>query len=169
MATETSSGIDSDRGAAGRRPTKDELALFTRVRRASLILDELQRESLEQLDLSFIEYSTLRVIDMGGPPYQMAPSRIAELLVRTTGGMTKIVDRLEKRGLVERVRDELDRRSVLVALTEDGKTMCRKASSAYLVGRKRVLTHLSREDVSAINAHLDMVLEAFELGRTEPE
>jgi DNA-binding MarR family transcriptional regulator len=169
MATARTSGPAPRRTAAQSRPTKDELEMFSRVRRASLILDELQRESLEELDLSFVEYSALRVIDMEGPPYQMSPSRMAELLVRTTGGMTKIVDRLERRGLVDRVRGNVDRRSVLVVLTDDGKAMCRKASAAYRVGRKRVLTHIDRKDVAAINAHLDMLLEAFELALPEPD
>lgn len=168
MAKATTSKPEGTRRAAPRRFTKDEIEMFARVRRAGLILDEIQRESLEAVDLSFVEYSALRVIDISGPPHQLSPSRMAELLVRTTGGMTKIVDRLERRGFVERVRDSVDRRSVLVVLTDEGRAMSRKASSAYRVGRKRVLAHLGRDEVAAINVHLDLLLEAFELGRPGP-
>jgi DNA-binding MarR family transcriptional regulator len=158
------------RTPASIRPTKDEVQLFSRVRRATLILDALQRESLEELDLSFVEYSALRVLDLAGPPFQLSPSRMAEILVRTTGGMTKIVDRLERRGFVTRLRDRSDRRSVLVALTDEGKAMGRKANAAYRVAQRRVLSQLDRDDVAAINEHLDLLLEAFEGARIdEPE
>lgn len=58
---------------------------------------------------------------------------------------------------------------MLVVLTDDGKAMCRKASAAYQVGRKRVLTRIDRKDVAAINTHLDMLLDAFELARPDAE
>lgn len=145
-----------------KKPSPEELALFTRVRRASLILDELQRESLEALDLTFVDFSALRVIEIEGPPYTLSPSEMAERLVRTTGGMTKIVDRLERRGLVERVRDEVDRRSVQVHLTDDGRALSQKASAAYTEMRKRVLDLIDRDGIAAINDHLDVILEAFE-------
>lgn len=145
-----------------KKPTADELEMFTRVRRASLILDELQRESLEALDLTFVDYSALRVIEMEGPPYTLSPSAMAERLVRTTGGMTKIVDRLERRGLVERVRDKVDRRSVQVHLTDDGRALSQEAGAAYTETRKRVLDLIDRDGITAINHHLDVMLEAFE-------
>ena len=145
-----------------KKPTADEMEMFSRVRRASLILDELQRESLEALDLTFVDYSALRVIEIEGPPYILSPSAMAERLVRTTGGMTKIVDRLERRGLVERVRDKVDRRSVQVVLTDEGRALSRKAGAAYTETRKRVLDLIDRDGITAINSHLDLLLEAFE-------
>lgn len=149
------------------RLTKGEVQMFARVRRASLILDALQRESLDELDLSFVEYSALRVLDLAGPPHQLSPSRMAEILVRTTGGMTKIVDRLERRGFVSRLRDRNDRRSVLVALTDEGMAMGRKANAAYRVAQRRVLSQLDRDEVAAVNVHLDLLLEAFEGARID--
>ncbi len=162
MNAAKATGTKTSRGRAT-KPTTDELEMFSRVRRASLILDELQRESLEALDLTFVDYSALRVIDMEGPPYRLSPSAMAERLVRTTGGMTKIVDRLERRGLVERERDDVDRRSVQVVLTPDGRALARKASAAYTETRKRVLDLIDRDGIAAINHHLDVLLDALRM------
>ncbi|MEO3786532.1 MarR family transcriptional regulator [Actinocorallia sp. B10E7] len=50
----------------------------------------------------------------------MTPGRLAEAMSLTTGGsITALIDRLEKAGLVRRVRDAADRRRVLVELVED--------------------------------------------------
>ena len=81
--------------------------LFWRLARASFLLESLQQECLEPLGLTFVEYTVLRVLTDG----PKSPSRLAEYVVRTTGGMTKIVDRLQRRDLVRRVPDPDDRPS----------------------------------------------------------
>jgi DNA-binding MarR family transcriptional regulator len=139
-----------------------ERPLFTSLARATLLLESLQQECLEPIGLTFVEYSVLRVLMDGS----LALSRLAEAAVRTTGGMTKIVDRLERRGLVERVPDPADRRGVLVGLTEDGREISTKASDAYSVGRDRILARLDAADRRAIETGLDRLVAAFEEDRS---
>ena len=142
--------------------THGELEIFRRVQRAGILLDRLQHESLDALDLTFVEYSALRAIEMEGPPYALSPSTMADRLERTTGGMTKIVDRLERRRLVERVRDEVDRRGLQVHLTAEGRALSREAGAAYTATRERVLGLIDRALIPAIDHHLSVMLEAFE-------
>ena len=139
-----------------------ERPLFTSLARATLLLESLQQECLEPIGLTFVEYSVLRVLNDGS----LSLSRLAEAAVRTTGGMTKIVDRLERRGLVERVADPADRRGVLVGLTGDGREMSRKASDAYSVGRDRILARLDTTERRAIESGLDRLVIAFEEDRS---
>lgn len=141
--------------------TAEPPPLFTRLARASLLLESLQQDCLDPVGLTFVEYTVLRVLEQG----RMAPSRLAEHVVRTTGGMTKIVDRLERRGLVERVPDPADRRGVLVQLTEDGHELGAKASDAYSVGRDRIVARLSSKDRRAIEASLGRLVDVFEEDR----
>jgi len=139
-----------------------ERPLFTSLARATLLLESLQQECLEPIGLTFVEYSVLRVLNDGS----MSLSRLAEAAVRTTGGMTKIVDRLERRGLVERVADPADRRGVLVGLTGDGREISKKASDAYSVGRDRILARLDTTERRAIESGLDRLVVAFEEDRS---
>jgi DNA-binding MarR family transcriptional regulator len=136
--------------------------LFTHLARAALLLESLQEECLEPVDLTFVEYSVLRVLDAGS----ISPSRLAEQVVRTTGGMTKILDRLQRRGLVERVPDPEDRRGVLVEPTADGRELAAKASAAYSVGRDRILRRLPAAERRSIEAGLARVVTAFEDDRS---
>jgi DNA-binding MarR family transcriptional regulator len=138
-----------------------ERPLFTSLARATLLLESLQQECLDPIGVTFVEYSVLRVLMDGA----LSLSRLAEAAVRTTGGMTKIVDRLERRKLVERTPDPADRRGVLVGLTEEGRELSRKASDAYGIGRDRILEHLSRDEREAIERGLDRLVTAFEEDR----
>lgn len=140
-----------------------ERPLFTSLARATLMLESLQQECLEPVGLTFVEYSVLRVLMDGG----LSLSRLADAAVRTTGGMTKIVDRLERRRLVERTPDPSDRRGVVVGLTEEGRELSRKASDAYGVGRDRILERLSPSERRAIERGLERLVTAFEEDRSE--
>lgn len=138
------------------------MALFTHLARTSLFLEALQDECLGPLGISFGDYGVLRVLELEGPRRALAPSRLAEVLVRTTGGMTKTVDRLERLGLVARRPDPTDRRGVLVRLTPKGRRLCERASEAYTGARRRVLSQLDPQEVAAIDGALRRLLDVFE-------
>ncbi|MEO6989342.1 MAG: MarR family transcriptional regulator, partial [Aquihabitans sp.] len=135
-------------------------SVFARLMRASLLLDAVQRSSLTPFGLTFIDYSALCILENSGEPFRLAPSRMAELLVRTTGGTTRIVDRLETRGLVERVPGGSDRRSVLVGLTPDGHELCRSARAAYHERRAQIVAHMDPVDLEHINASIGLLVTA---------
>jgi DNA-binding MarR family transcriptional regulator len=147
---------------------EEPLAVFTYLARASLLLEALQKESLGTFDLSFVEYSVLRLLARAGDAHQLSPSRLAEQVFRTTGAMTKILDRLERRGLLERVPDPTDRRALLVHLTDDGLEQSDKASAAYIVVRSRVLEGLAAGELATLTAGVSRLAELLEHNQTRP-
>jgi DNA-binding MarR family transcriptional regulator len=147
---------------------EEPLAVFTYLARAGLLLEALQKESLGTFDLSFVEYSVLRLLARAGETHQLSPSRLAEQVVRTTGAMTKILDRLERRGLLERVPDPTDRRALLVHLTEEGLEQSDKASAAYIVVRTRVLEGLAAGELATLTAGVSRLAELLEHNQTRP-
>ena len=148
--------------ATGLVPDSGPLALFTHLARTSLFLEALQEECLEPYDLSFGDYSVLRVLRSCEAPHRLSPKNLADTVVRTTGGMTKIIDRLQKAGLVERLPDPDDRRALLVGLTRKGIRISDKASDAYKAGRERILRQLSRVEIDDIDTSLRRLLAVFE-------
>jgi DNA-binding MarR family transcriptional regulator len=143
------------------------LSLFSRLARTTLFLEALQAECLEPHGIGFSDYAVLRVLRQAEAPHQLSPSRLAEAVVCTTGGMTKIIDRLERAGLVRRARDANDRRGVLVSLTEAGIETSDAASDAYRIGRERVLARLAPAETAVIDGALGRLLEVFEADREE--
>lgn len=76
------------------------------------------RDAKEIDGISFAQFRLLRTLTRDGP---MPASRLASSAGISPASTTQMLDSLEKRGLVERVRSESDRRVVTVALTPEGE------------------------------------------------
>jgi DNA-binding MarR family transcriptional regulator len=143
------------------------LSLFTHLARTALFLETLQTECLAPHGLGFTDYAVLRVLHAEPSPHRLSPSRLADAVLCTSGGMTKIVDRLERAGMVVRETDPTDRRGVLVRLTRVGARTSTAASAAYADGRLRVLGRLGAREAAAIDRSLRQLLAAFEADRKD--
>jgi DNA-binding MarR family transcriptional regulator len=137
--------------------------LFTRLARVGLLLQAFQDDCLGPFGLRFIDFSVLRLLLLAGPPYRMSPTRLSEIVLRPTGGMTQILDRLERDGLVKRSPDASDRRRVIVGLSEGGLKLAEQANKRYGERRTRLLIGLAANEVKQIDAGVRRLLEI--LGR----
>lgn len=81
---------------------------------------------LAPLNVSMAEYSVLALLAEAGPA-GMRMSDLAERRLMTSGGFTRLADRLERRGLIERRKSTVDRRGFDAILTRDGRNLLRKA------------------------------------------
>lgn len=137
------------------------LELFTHLARTSLLLANLQEACLEPFGLRFGDYTVLRVLQANAP-VRLAPRRLADEVLCTTGGMTKMLDRLERRGLVARRPDPADKRGLLIELTAKGDRVSARASDAYRAERERLLAQLDRREIGVIDQGLRRLLAVFE-------
>lgn len=136
--------------------------LFSRLARVGLFLDAFQHRTLDRFGLHFIDYSLLRVLQTAGPPYRASPTELSQILLRSSGGITQIVDRLEHAGYVRRAPDPTDRRKMLAELTDEGRDVAQRANTAYARDRKRILHSLSDAEIEQIDAAIRLLLDAFE-------
>ncbi len=85
-------------------------------------------------------------------------TELAERILYSKSGFTRIVDRMEEAGLIRRVRPENDRRSILVVLTDEGRRTMEEARRYH---RHSIEQHFSRHladtDVKALIRALDKV------------
>ena len=138
------------------------IGLFARLARVGLFLDAFQHRCLDPFGLKFVDYSLLRVLQTSGPPHTASPTQLSEILLRSSGGVTQILDRLEAGGYVRRVPDPTDRRKMLAQLTDDGRDIAQRAGAAYARERKRVLRPLSAEEIEQVDAAVRLLLDLFE-------
>ena len=68
--------------------------------------------------------------------------------------MTDMIDRLEKDGIAERIRDDGDRRVVKVRLTNKGKKIKRQLSVKMRTGVEEAFSHLSEDEKKILIGHL---------------
>ena len=138
------------------------LLLITLLARLSVLIEAFEQENLEPFDLAPSDYAVLAALRRAGPPYQLAPHQLYTALERSSGGMTKMLKRLENLGFVKRVRDPDDRRGRLVRLTAAGKRVEAEAFDAFLASTHELLDSASRSDLDTIDEALRRLLVIIE-------
>lgn len=91
--------------------------------------DRIWREieaGIAPLNVSMAEYSVLQLLARAGEE-GMRMSDLAKRRVMSSGGFTRMADRLEQRGLIERRRTAEDGRGYRAVLTPEGRSLLRKA------------------------------------------
>src|SRR5918994_7870276 len=113
----------------------------------STIVPALDQELTRAQGLSLNQFEVLTWLRIaGGRGLRM--SDLASRVVLSPSGVTRAVDQLERKGLVERCVFEGDKRGYLATLTTEGRSLLRRATKVHLRGvRRHFLEHLSRADL----------------------
>lgn len=130
------------------RPDLDfsPLEVLSRVDRLSRHLDRARREAFRRSDLEPWEWDVLSALRRAGEPYQLSPKQLLQQTLVSSGTMTNRIDRLVGRRLVRREADPGDGRSILVTLTEEGRTRVDAAITRLVDAEALLLGVLSRSD-----------------------
>ena len=125
----------------------------------STVVPTLDRELADALGLSFNQFEVLSWLRLAGER-GLRMSDLASRVVLSPSGVTRAVDQLERKGLVERCIFEGDKRGYLATLTPEGKTFLRKATTYHLQGlRKHFLNHLNRNQLKQMADALEAILD----------
>lgn len=108
------------------------------------------------------EFDVLATLRRAGEPFEHAAGDLADHTLVTTGGLTKRVDRLEARGLVERRVEASDARRRLVRLTPEGRDLIDRAFTAHLANEHRLLGELGEADAASLEPILTRWLRLLE-------
>ena len=149
------------------------------MRRPSLLVLDEPANGLdpagEPFGLRPRSYSVLAVLRTHGAPDFVLPARfLLQATYLTTGGLTNLIDRMEKSGLVERVPNPTDRRSILVKITEHGRDVIDRAAVVVTDLERALASQLPKEDsatfaelVRRSMGHIDRYVVAPPVGLPE--
>lgn len=131
-------------------------------------IKRMHNETLDQLGLTLSDWHVLTALRWSGAPYRRKAGWLARRADLTSGAMTSRLDALEKEGLVRRLRDPEDRRSVLVELTKKGlakheQAMAIQAPKEALLAE--ALTVREKEQLNALLRRVMVTLESRYPGR----
>jgi DNA-binding MarR family transcriptional regulator len=136
----------------------DDRDIAAACRRLHSAIDAMDQAAADLLGISRNDLRCLNLLEHGPLP----PTRIAAALGLTSGSVTALVDRLERRGLIERSRDPADRRGVRVSATP---AVFESIGAHYRACADRLVATVARypaaERAAAI-AHLNDVAAAWE-------
>ncbi|KAA0023583.1 MarR family winged helix-turn-helix transcriptional regulator [Antrihabitans cavernicola] len=143
----------------------EAMALFGRLGRLALLAEEAINSTFVRNGLQRGEFDVLAALRRSGAPYELNPSVLAEQLMLSRAGMTGRLDRLESAGLVQRIADAGDRRSIRVVLTDDGKTLIDRVVAEHVDNEEGLIESLTKHD----RAELDRLVRKLSaaMGRRE--
>jgi DNA-binding MarR family transcriptional regulator len=105
------------------------------------------------------QYNVLRIL-RGSHPAKLACNDIAERTIERDPDITRLIDRLEKRGLVKRFRSRRDRRVVEVGITDKGLALVRGLDAHVQRMPKALLGHLGAERLRQLGSLLEAVISS---------
>jgi DNA-binding MarR family transcriptional regulator len=127
----------------------EQEAYLNLVRTHALLSDEVA-ELFKQHHLSQPLYNVLKVVARVGDA-GMPSQSIAQYMVARDPDITRLVDRLQKDGLIERERDDQDRRIVRVRVTPSGLDAIEKLDPLIWKLHQQQLGHLNQEQIELLN------------------
>jgi len=140
--------------------TREEEALLA-VRMAAARLTAPWAQFLKtKADLSTSQYNVLRIL-RGSPEGGLTCGEIGERTIARDPDITRLVDRLCKRGLTKRIRSETDRRVVQVEITKKGLDLLEALDPHVQRLPPTLLGHMSQASLQQLSRLLGEVLEGM--------
>ena len=120
------------------------------LRAHARVVRALEQELGEEQDMALTDYDVLVQL-ASADPRRLRMSELADRLLLSRSGVTRLVDRLEASGLVERVSCDDDRRGQWAALTPAGEDRLRHAAPTHLRGvAEHFLDRLSPDELAVM-------------------
>jgi DNA-binding MarR family transcriptional regulator len=137
-------------------------ALSLRLRRVADYLETELRRELATFGIELWEMELLGALKRAGAPHRLSAGALQHRMRLTSGGVTKRVASLERRGWVRRDIDPDDRRQILVSLTDEGMRRAREVFSAKTETEARQLAALPPATQRRLNNDLRLLLLSLE-------
>jgi DNA-binding MarR family transcriptional regulator len=133
------------------RPDVDSspLQVIARVSRLSRLIDRRLAVNFARHGLENWMYDMLATLRRSGEPYQLSAGDLLRQSMVTTGAITNRIDRLEAKGLVERVPAD-DRRKVIVRLTPRGLSLVDDVVATHMATERELLAALSPRQLGTL-------------------
>ncbi len=127
--------------------------------RLSRRVDAFYQEALRPYALQYSDYAVMSILRFSGA---MSPKQLNSFLVITSGGLTKTLQRLEKKKMLVRRADPEDGRGTLLSLSKVGEYMVDKLFVEDVRAHEQMLSKLSATNRQRIAKALRELLDVFE-------
>jgi len=131
-----------------RRVGSPEEAAFLDLLRTTDMLVRGAIGVLKEENLSHTQYNVLRILR--GAPQGLACGEIASRMITRDPDVTRLLDRMEKRGLISRARESRDRRMVLARITPEGRKLVDRLDEPVQKTHRKLLGHLGKQRLLAL-------------------
>lgn len=133
---------------------REELKALTILLRASSSVEKVVKKDMASHGLNATEFTVLELLySKGRQPIQM----IGKQILLASSSITYVVDRLEEKGMVIRIADNLDRRVTFCELTDEGKGLMEKIFPKHAEKIAELFEGCTNEEVQLLQSVLKKV------------
>jgi DNA-binding MarR family transcriptional regulator len=156
MSEQLHSGL-SHRESSLSSPSPERLRAWRLYLESALaLLDVLDTELKRDAGIPMRWYDVL--VQLEETPDGLRMNELAERILYSKSGFTRVVDRMEEAGLVRRVRPDNDRRSILIVLTDTGRQTMETARRHHRHAiNQHFSQHLTDNDIKALTRALEKI------------
>lgn len=138
---------------------KPQVILLYRAR--DLLLEDLERV-LKPLGMRPADLDVLAALRTRPAPHQLTPTELYRSLLLSSGGLTKILYRLEEAGWIDRPANPTDGRSRLVRLTRKGKAQVERVIEPVIAHEEQAMSPLSASEQAELARLLAKLVSGWE-------
>ncbi len=146
--------------SASRRISGPEEDLFVCLLRTADLLSRNVEKVLKTGDVSPTQYNVLRILR--GALEGLTCNEIGKRMINRDPDITRLLDRLEKRGLISRCRETKDRRQVQTRITPEGLRLLKELDGPVTKIHRQQLGHLGRDGVRRLQELLEKARQKVE-------
>lgn len=141
------------------------MGILGRAGRTMLLLDEAVNQTFIRHGLQHGKFDVLAALRRSGDPFELKPSILADTLMMSRAGMTGRLDLLESAGLIQRIADPTDRRSLRIGLTPEGRQLVDVVIQEHVANEEHLLSGLSKADRTHLDRIFRQLLNGLERSR----
>ena len=135
--------------------SREQEAYLSLLRTADALQASVEAR-LKDFGLTGTQYNSLRIL-RGAEPEGLPCSEIGERMITRDPDITRLLNRLEKRGLVSRVRAKADRRVIYGKITGAGLKLLREMDGPIDQFGRQILKHVGQEKLQRLIDLLELV------------
>ena len=135
--------------------SREQEAYLALLRTADALQSSVEAK-LNEFGLTGTQYNALRIL-RGAGPEGLPCSEIGERMITRDPDVTRLLNRLEKRGLVTRVRAKADRRVIYGKITTAGLKLLREMDEPIEKHGREILKHVGQEKLRQLIELLELV------------
>jgi len=145
-------------GKKGRHVGCPEETAFLDLLRTTDMLSRGLVRVLKTEEVSSTQYNVLRILR--GASEGLPCGEVANRMITRDPDVTRLLDRLEKRGLISRRRETTDRRTVIARITKEGLELLARLDEPVQSAHRKQLGHMERERLGALAELLQLARSA---------
>jgi DNA-binding MarR family transcriptional regulator len=141
-------------------PSLEEQVTVNLMRTTRVVEEAWMSYLRREAGISISQYNVLRIL-RGARPNRLKVSEIHERMINRDPDLTRLLDRMDKQGLVTRERDTGDRRVVLVTITDAGVALLDGLKDSTLINSKNTMSGLSQQKMRELDTLLDQLRDGI--------